>query len=154
MRFVVIVVTLALLSCSKPAAPEPVDSAGDATESAPYWMGKHVRVHAQKFAPTPPKGHPNDLADQVCKKAVALGCPQGDGCATMLRDHGGLEDGGDPLEVTRLLSVLQGAKNKRHIRDSTVLPCDAGRDEDWDGDGEAPVSMRWKSFSSGDAGRR
>lgn len=89
------------------------------------------------FIPQPSRWKAGDLHDRACRRAAELGCDVGDlgACATGLAGHD------DKLWELRLGTVI-AAQNKRHVRDSTVLPCDAGNDLDWDGDGESPPAWR------------
>lgn len=96
-----------------------------------------VMAMDEGFRPAPPRWAPGDLHDLACRRAAQLGCDVGDlgACATGLSRHD------DALWKLRLGTVI-AAQNRRHVRDSTVLPCDAGNDLDWDGDGEAPPAWR------------
>jgi hypothetical protein len=105
-----------------------------ATSSVPSDAGPE----ASDWKPAKASWEPGDLHDIACRRAAQLGCldaSQVGSCATTLAKQTG------KLWEMRMMTVAQ-AQNRRHIRDSTVIPCDAGRDEDWDGDGEAPPAWR------------
>ena len=134
-------VVLLAVGCAR--APEPVDVRVDARAPVNVYGQPAVQpapasAYASDFKPAPPlhPGHDGDLPDLACRKAVSLGCPQSNSCAYDLR-----QKGDDALFTMRMQAMLV-AQNKRHVRDGQLLPCDAGDDLQWDGDGEAPPAWR------------
>jgi hypothetical protein len=97
------------------------------------------------WRPAPPKWTPGDIHDQACRHAKALGCDVGDlgACATSLARSN------DAIWKMRIETVI-AAQNKRHVRDSSILSCDAGNDLEWDGDGEAPPAWRARTGRKGE----
>jgi hypothetical protein len=120
------VLLLLVASCAR--APEPIQ----ATEAGVNQYGQALPasstpIYATGFKPAPPQhpGHPGDLQDLACQHAKSLGCSVSDSCAYELR-----QKGDDRLWLMRVQTVIE-AKTRKHVDDSTVLPCDdgdAGRD--------------------------
>ena len=114
MRLLFIALSAALLSCSKPT--EPIDAVRDAAPALPYGIARAV-TKEPAWKPAPPSWQPGGIEDQVCRKAISLGCPQSSVCAQMLHAK---YKGGGRLTLMRYQTVLQ-AKNKQEVADSTCL---------------------------------